>query len=1289
MTTDRSYEAFQDAGGHAHLNPDLNSSSVNSTSTELDSVFDLTQLQGKDAGQQFAILSHMMGKAVSIKEGAEAMLHGNSALLTEALRNQVQSELNTAEGRIETISHRLEQHRRAADDRDDFRSILQQAWGHVKTLLSLSRAATSPSASPGASTPPQAISLHDPETNRTRIEAMTRLIGLLQRNLRVQYELDIVQVVRAVTPALSKHSTQLSRATAYRLLRHMLVDTESVKRLHEQPLDWFIVRSLALDNKHTVEKEQAIKLIRTIVTIGSRRKDSNHASSTGTVPLSERVVRAFIAVAEQPDDPFRSSAIQTLAEIMLIDVQCISKAGGMRVLLQTLSEGPPALAALLSPAFLYIIDSPSTRKYLRPGQDLEIALSGVTDVYGKESEHQQRFKDICRSIVCMLRTWSGLMYFCMGDMRAIRSLIDTLRIPSFEPREIVLDMFFDLLNIKTPDWYNAFISGRRLTVYRKSRQVSQPNGSDTAVQQRQPEPLRLTDQYVALLLLIFTKAGLLEALTSMFQETTTGSNLSRKGTLLMAEVLQLANKVLPLSLAAKIQLVPDVFKLASDYKQGEHRIIGTSALSSIDSFNRNRTRLETAVAAAGNRPRANSVEDAIRRGQRQVEQVRIKIGFQMDDKTFQAALLETQVMLTKDHTKWNFETLQELVEGPLLNPKRMEEAIKLRFLRRLMTFFHPFTHRFSDIERNKGSMRWVKLGCTLLTMLLASSDGQRFLSLEDNLLKQLTRSFAQLDPFNGAPESDPIFSKKRVSETLTYGYLEMLGTLSKHKEGIELMEKAKLFTAFYHLSELRSREDLIKGIIENIDYSIDGHPRIVLSKALTSSYKHIRLYATKHLSEMIMHSPTANTWTLRLLLTQLYDPAMEVRQLATQFLEEACESVDILRLVVAMQPTLDHLGDVGHGLLLKFMSTPVGFQYLFDSGYIVREMDIWFHERNIHYVVEIEVWLAKTMEFIPVDDEDDIQSFDGVVPPHFYGEMAKTELGCQVLHEKGHFPEFALFIRQHGHEKEDPELILKLKSILWTVGNIGSSTGGLPFLEEEDIIPVILEIAEQSLVLSVRGTCFFVLGLISATPQGAEILSDYGWEATLSPLGFPTGLCVPLDLDKFLSIPPWDPTPPSGDSDSRLVPPESQTEIEVTTAISNLSNTVIANTASRSLAKLKSRPEYERVFSSVPVFYRALHTISTSRYRQPVRRYVFDLFDIDLDEEVLRQLEESAKTLVLSASESAPSQPNGRVVSVLFAAPRAHGSESDEEDEPPPVPQHRPPVISLRPKSTIVGFRDD
>jgi len=68
------------------------------------------------------------------------------------------------------------------------------------------------------------------------------------------------------------------------------------------------------------------------------------------------------------------------------------------------------------------------------------------------------------------------------------------------------------------------------------------------------------------------------------------------------------------------------------------------------------------------------------------------------------------------------------------------------------------------------------------------------------------------------------------------------------------MESFKFFNSFYHLSDLKFREDLIKGIIDNLDYTVfvshpslfgscnlmhyrDGHSRIILSKALTSSYR--------------------------------------------------------------------------------------------------------------------------------------------------------------------------------------------------------------------------------------------------------------------------------------------------------------------------------------------------------------------------------------------------------------------------------------------------------------------
>ena len=81
--------------------------------------------------------------------------------------------------------------------------------------------------------------------------------------------------------------------------------------------------------------------------------------------------------------------------------------------------------------------------------------------------------------------------------------------------------------------------------------------------------------------------------------------------------------------------------------------------------------------------------------------------------------------------------------------------------------------------------------------------------------------------------------------------------------------------------------------------------------------QHIRIFATTHLGQLIRSGSKANEWTLRLLLTQLYDPSDEVCELAVGFLEEACESTDVLELVVQMQPTLDHLGEIGHPLLLK------------------------------------------------------------------------------------------------------------------------------------------------------------------------------------------------------------------------------------------------------------------------------------------------------------------------------------------------------------------------------------
>ena len=97
------------------------------------------------------------------------------------------------------------------------------------------------------------------------------------------------------------------------------------------------------------------------------------------------------------------------------------------------------------------------------------------------------------------------------------------------------------------------------------------------------------------------------------------------------------------------------------------------------------------------------------------------------------------------------------------------------------------------------------------------------------------------------------------------------------------------------------------------------------------------------------------------------------------------------------------------------------------------------------------------------------QAGDGLSPPHFYGELTKTEDGCSLLREKGHFQYFADYIRNYSLENHSPEIYQQLKAVLWAVGSIGATKNGLPFLEEEDIVKDIVHIAESSEILSLKG----------------------------------------------------------------------------------------------------------------------------------------------------------------------------------------------------------------------------
>ena len=69
-----------------------------------------------------------------------------------------------------------------------------------------------------------------------------------------------------------------------------------------------------------------------------------------------------------------------------------------------------------------------------------------------------------------------------------------------------------------------------------------------------------------------------------------------------------------------------------------------------------------------------------------------------------------------------------------------------------------------------------------------------------------------------------------------------------------------------------------------------------------------------------------------------------------------------------------------------------------------------------------------------------------VLSAHFYGELTRTEEGCQLLRKKRHFSDYARYIREHCAESKDLAIIAELKSVLWAVVSGLDQLSSLTFL---------------------------------------------------------------------------------------------------------------------------------------------------------------------------------------------------------------------------------------------------
>ncbi|KAL7626704.1 hypothetical protein AAE478_003478 [Parahypoxylon ruwenzoriense] len=1208
---------------------DLRSQTMQSRAGSRADVYGRDKLDDDDdstAENAINALKDSLTREMKIKEGSENMLealNAKKAKQTKEQRQRVEAELTASNTRIKELRQRITDAQRSkivpsTPTRSRNEGLLRNDGFRSPPSASRSGAGSDfdePTESPTFALAEILQALEaEAMTAEYYVGRANNLVDLFKRHPTLKYDL-VWSVFGDRMQVMLLSGSREVVASGYRMLRYAISDIASLKKIRSLNTDFMVVVSLAKDRKADVEREQALKFVRAFMDV----KD-------GVREISRAVVRTIAAVAEQAEDRLRPICIETLAEILLRDPALLVASGGLAPLSEALAEGTYKSPESLSAAFLYLLDAPQTRRYLRAGYELEVLFTAFTDAL---FSHEGIVKQNAKAISAALKSWSGLMTLSMYNFRAIGSLISSLMLPNPAIRDTVVDLLYSLLRIKPPAWATSYLAGRRLTTYGRvtTLKASTPSKDETVYEDDGAEQ-NFVEHYTALLLAIFIKAGMMPNLLRVAQDTD-DPTLKRKTTLLIGEALKLASRILPPSWSSELQLLPELFAAASQFENEAH-FNATGIVYQISSVSRTLYRSSPTGYVAGYLPSSSMLENL---GTAE-ETPKANALINTDDATFRQFLMDSGVLSHSNPSKWNWDVVLKIIEGPLMNGKRLEEAIKAsKFAKRIVGFYRPFKFKFSEIKSTRNTQKYVRVGCALIHTLLQTAEGTKYLA-DNKLLRQIAECLAQCDPTSGLTAQYPMFSRDRLTDTLCGGYFPMLGVLSGDPKGLQMLERWRIFNMMYHIVDFKQRPDLIKLLLANLDYSLQGHPRVLLSKALTAGTKDMRIHATTMLRKYATRqrvTPTGqlisdSKWAIQLLVTQLYDPEVEVCATAVKILEKACNSKALLEYIVECRPALDHLGEIGAPLLLRFLSTSIGYHYLDGLDYISNEMDDWFLGRNDNYVSLIEASLARSFVDTQEDQphrlsiyEDDLDTDqDNHVPPHFYRELSRTKEGCKLLEDKGHFEEFASTIREYGMQSEDPELITKVKGCLWAVGNVGSMELGAPFLESTDVVEHIIKIAESHDVMSLRGTAFFVLGLISRSTHGLEILSESGWESNTTPLGMSLGLCVPSNLSKLFSCRPWKHEIPATimllDTQKTILEPpsveikeEDDTNRRILELMTELGNMVLYKKAKVELLQL--RHNKAPGFQQPALFRKVLALLERHHYRLLDRHLVIELFD--------------------------------------------------------------------------------
>lgn len=286
-------------------------------------------------------------------------------------------------------------------------------------------------------------------------------------------------------------------------------------------------------------------------------------------------------------------------------------------------------------------------------------------------------------------------------------------------------------------------------------------------------------------------------------------------------------------------------------------------------------------------------------------------------------------------------------------------------------------------------------------------------------------------------KKEGLFGPTRLFSTLAWGYIRFIGVLSSHPVGIVIMEEYGVvdalfrlvqtgrdnFTSMKHSNDQNQNIDMIRFIIQEIDFRISGQLRFLIEKVAAVGDEDVRVEVVERIIGDLCslkkvndnNDYTIERWCVGLLVRQSYDFSLKVSQLAVKGLIKYVEDERSVDILLSFNPDLGdinvnmnvRIGNKMYGgvLLWKVLGYERGVDYVNSrsSGLIEQIVEGWADSRR-EWVNKLETTTYKKMRGIVIEEEERYDYFE------LFQRLVKTEKGVQCIVNSGIIQHFVRVI---------------------------------------------------------------------------------------------------------------------------------------------------------------------------------------------------------------------------------------------------------------------------------------